>query len=48
MLSLGWGLPTVFTAIGVPGLIAGAGMVAIGWTRGRRMPALAVAAGPVR
>jgi AAHS family 4-hydroxybenzoate transporter-like MFS transporter len=33
MLSLQWGLPTVFLIVSIPAFIAGATMLAMGWTR---------------
>jgi len=37
MLSLQWGLPTVFLIVAIPAFIAGISMLAMGWTRFRRL-----------
>jgi len=45
MLSLQWGLPTVFLIVALPAFAAGASMLAMGWTRS---PQLQVSAGTLR
>jgi MFS transporter, AAHS family, 4-hydroxybenzoate transporter len=45
MLSLQWGLPTVFLIVALPAFVAGASMLAMGWTRS---PQLQVSAGTLR